>query len=694
MTEKNKILNFYTINKFSIREIAKEVNRSTSYVTKILIESGHYVYSSGEQATSKKLSVNPNKQYVAKCKKTQIVIKDYLNKSGLLIKHISETYPDIIIPSKFLRKSFEKKNGFFWYENFFEIIEIDTNFQETKKCPYCDWVTLDIENKSGAFTAHLSNIHNIHIIKYLEEFPADKILFKTHLEKEEYKTNLTGHTDNFVVCKICNVQMRKIGNTHLKKHNISTSDYKKKYGNTTSVSTSKLLSDITIQNNKKLYTFGNNHKTNIENDFFNLLTRLQIKFEVNKYVKPYFYDIFIPDNNLFIELDGIYWHGHDRIENWGFNIFRNVIKDYKKSKLVNNIVRLIENKSLKIENLNQIQSKDSFFNFCLKENFKIENHTIFNLKEHQNVFSKQSCSDLTLEHKNTNKLLEDFEFLMRNFYSPDKYKNFIDIENRQTIEFKLKGAFFESFYNAHKQGEKNLKEIFNNTSILPKVIKYRFGINKSKELFDINIKNIYRGIEVMTMFNVGIFPAKRAEKIYDNYINYEQVVFDPFAGWGTRLIGLKKFINFKKCSYIGFDINNLLIPGYDWIYKNIFPDNQTKFIQIYDSLILNKSLINKIDFILTSPPYFNDEIYSKSHITFENLEKWKDEFLTPIFQNCFKYLKNDCNMLIDMKETYSDAVILSAQNAGFKYVEMSKYNVNKSHYAKNKKQQFILVFKK
>jgi len=63
---------------------------------------------------------NSVNHYVLTCKKTGRVFTDYINKSGCLTIHITETYPDFILESKFKRKQIELKTGKPWYYDFFE----------------------------------------------------------------------------------------------------------------------------------------------------------------------------------------------------------------------------------------------------------------------------------------------------------------------------------------------------------------------------------------------------------------------------------------------------------------------------------------------------------------------------------------------------------------------------------------------
>lgn len=106
-------------------------------------------------------------------------------------------------------------------------------------------------------------------------------------------------------------------------------------------------------------------------------------------------------------------------------------------------------------------------------------------------------------------------------------------------------------------------------------------------------------------------------------------VLDPCAGWGGRLLGT--VAAGKK--YIGFETNKQT-------YNNL--NNLIEFLDIKDkakifnigSEHMNDVLENNIDVILTSPPYFNLEVYSDSKTQSENryssYEAWRDLWLSNV----------------------------------------------------------------
>lgn len=62
--------------------------------------------------------------FIAKHKETGKEIKDFNNTSGALISYLQEINPYLDIPTKALRVTYYKKNGNYWYEQFYDIIKV------------------------------------------------------------------------------------------------------------------------------------------------------------------------------------------------------------------------------------------------------------------------------------------------------------------------------------------------------------------------------------------------------------------------------------------------------------------------------------------------------------------------------------------------------------------------------------------
>lgn len=116
------------------------------------------------------------------------------------------------------------------YKNHIESIDIEIDML---CCPYCDYKTKDITNKTGAFTVHMKKEHNKSPIEVISEYPDYENVFSK--QKKEYDNQIL--TENVgVTCKICGKKFKKLSRTHLLLHGLTPSEYEKKYGKDTTCS--------------------------------------------------------------------------------------------------------------------------------------------------------------------------------------------------------------------------------------------------------------------------------------------------------------------------------------------------------------------------------------------------------------------------------------------------------------------------
>lgn len=145
-----------------------------------------------------------------------------------------------------------------------------------------------------------------------------------------------------------------------------------------------------------------------------------------------------------------------------------------------------------------------------------------------------------------------------------------------------------------------------------------------------------------------------AKAIYQ-YFQQPTIVLDPCSGWGDRLLGA---ITANIPTYIGFDPNYKLKTGYSSILNldNITPINSTDYsVEYSNSYVLyslpfesNQLLDNSVDFIFTSPPFFNYEIYSDENPIYDD---WIEEFYIPLFIQCARVIKPNCYVCIYLNDT-------------------------------------------
>ena len=116
------IIELYTNQGYSTHKLAELYKVGHKKISQILKESNVEIKKRGGQikiGNSNELEkskvnkyISDNKELVAKCKKTSIIINDPNNLSGKLTKHIIEIYGDVNIPSNtYQRKKYEQING-------------------------------------------------------------------------------------------------------------------------------------------------------------------------------------------------------------------------------------------------------------------------------------------------------------------------------------------------------------------------------------------------------------------------------------------------------------------------------------------------------------------------------------------------------------------------------------------------------
>ena len=184
--------------------------------------------------------------------------------------------------------------------------------------------------------------------------------------------------------------------------------------------------------------------------------------------------------------------------------------------------------------------------------------------------------------------------------------------------------------------------------------------------------------EATAAFRIGMgtqavvnFPPLTAKYLYQRFTDHikEQKkinIYDPSAGWGGRILGALS-VDDRNVHYIGNDpntenyINEIGKTRYEYLaefFNNKIPGASNPFWghqNTYEIFTTGSEIIDEdpafqkykgeLDFVFTSPPYFDRERYSndetQSFKKFSNYDSWRDGFLRPTLTTAFEYLKND-----------------------------------------------------
>ena len=117
-------------------------------------------------------------------------------------------------------------------------------------------------------------------------------------------------------------------------------------------------------------------------------------------------------------------------------------------------------------------------------------------------------------------------------------------------------------------------------------------------------------------------------------------VLDPCAGWGGRMLGAISL----GIPYTGFDTNTELASGYE---KMLTSYDKTKYkINFQSSLEADFSTLD-YDLVLTSPPYYNLEVY-QGMPRFASEDAFYKDFLIPLLDKCRKHIKKHGKVLFNI----------------------------------------------
>ena len=311
-----ELINDYTINGHGLTFICEKYKIGKIKAKSILKSNGVEIKKKGKQALNEDFVVKDFKikkyveeegfHYIAVDKQTGITFNDYMNLGGFLTSYIKKQY-NVEIPTLYDRRLYYMRTGNYWWEQWFDIVK-EKNNDNVKKCPYCDWSTIDLDNRSGAYTTHILS-HGITMQKHLEKCPEDKDILKKQSKIIE-KNQKFDYEKNFVICPLCNKKMSKITYSHLKnQHNIGLKEFKTMYPDY------QIMSDEMIEQIKyeqqfsNLYVSKKRFVSKYEKELQTFLNDNNISFNSNRQIligKEI--DILIEDKKIGIEFNGLKWH--------------------------------------------------------------------------------------------------------------------------------------------------------------------------------------------------------------------------------------------------------------------------------------------------------------------------------------------------------------------------------------------------
>jgi hypothetical protein len=227
-----------------------------------------------------------------------------------------------------------------------------------------------------------------------------------------------------------------------------------------------------------------------------------------------------------------------------------------------------------------------------------------------------------------------------------------------------------------KEPKTNLSSGYNQVEVDEQVHYKENGMRGYVRVFRLGQKVFPHAFKAFRIGDIQIavnFPPMTAKYLYQKYTEHitDQdtiVVYDSSSGWGGRILGAMSYDRpGVKLHYVGNDPNpdNFIEKIHKTRYEvvaeffntnclglSLFSGKEENTYEIFrqgsENIHTNpkfKKYRGILDFVFTSPPYFNREAYSEdenqSYKKFSTYESWKNGFLRPTLETAYEFLKKD-----------------------------------------------------
>ena len=268
-------------------------------------------------------------------------------------------------------------------------------------------------------------------------------------------------------------------------------------------------------------------------------------------------------------------------------------------------------------------------------NENLDSVTITDVENHKLI----SNDDLNRDLKN-----------LKNFDATENLNNFYG--NPFLYHFQ-----FKNLLNCKREKGKTIYELYADKSAWGKLIDSARKRNRGGRTAAGNVFECFR----INLGSIVMFKSTTAKYLYKKYS--VKSVLDPTAGWGGRMLGAWAL----GINYTGIDTNTNMKSAYDRMMKYLsnysefnnplIEEKQSgKLEMIWQSALDVDFSELEYDFVLTSPPYVNLEIYEHMAV-WDSDEAFYKGFFIPIWQKCVDNIQAEGHVCFNISpKMYDDAV--------------------------------------
>jgi len=235
------------------------------------------------------------------------------------------------------------------------------------------------------------------------------------------------------------------------------------------------------------------------------------------------------------------------------------------------------------------------------------------------------------------------------------------INSTSRLGMKLCEHFFPNFYDIENNKGESFVSMWNKDNLI-KILKWNRKSHSTPYMSELK-RGIYFccGMTKSTMFRPQL-----AKLICMHYT--PSIVLDPCAGWGGRMLGVVS----SGARYIAFEPNTKTHNNLKELAAFLKIESQVEII-CDSALNMDNYNIPKVDLVLTSPPYFDLEVYTheetQSVSNHSSYDSWKTGFFIPLMQKSVSKLTENgisCwNVGKVGKNNMRDDVIAFHENRGY-----------------------------
>jgi tRNA1(Val) A37 N6-methylase TrmN6 len=161
----------------------------------------------------------------------------------------------------------------------------------------------------------------------------------------------------------------------------------------------------------------------------------------------------------------------------------------------------------------------------------------------------------------------------------------------------------------------------------------------------------------MRKYVASQFRPSAAKAIYQHF--GAERVLDFSSGWGDRLSAAMATDSITK--YVGIDPNTELFSGYKKQISKFGNGKDIEMVNLPAEDYFKDSRKDIFDLVLTSPPYFVIERYSKdatqSWVRYKKIDMWLRYFLFPVVSACCERLRSGGHLAINISDVYCNHTV-------------------------------------